>query len=141
MAFYQIITSDYPSSSMAPNFAWNDIEEDYNDHQQTREFHDGSIVHDMPFYKNVQTTKLKSGDSKVSKSLHLRSQYDSNEQHTLSDTFHIAEFQSNDLEPRYSNQRFLQTQNLRPDALSYTSNQVDLIDIIGASQRYRMNEM
>ena len=134
---------------MAPSFAWNDMSEmDYNEQQQKREYLDCNDPHALQFTRyqskvqmNAQTTKSKTKELKNANMEQLRSKYLTNEHHMFSDTFRVEDFDSNHGDITYSNQRFLQTHNLNSNATAFPSNQVDLIDIIGASRRYQTNEM
>ena len=147
--FKQIITSDYPLSSMTPSFAWSDMTEaNLDDHQQKQEYFDENDPHIIPFirrqkqfHKDVQTTNLNNGCLNNPNLLHLRNKYNPHEHHMLSNTFQVEDFQANNLDTLYSSERFLQTPNLTTESAVHSSNQVDLIDIIGASQRYRTNEL
>ena len=149
LIFSQIITSDYPSSTMAPSFAWNDMSEmDFNDQEQKQEYLDRNDSHFLPFgrhqnllEKNEQASKVRNKEFNNSNSEHLRSKYHTNEHHMHPNTFHVEDFDLNGEDVTYANQRFQETQNLNLDPMAYSSNQVDLIDIIGASQRYRTNEL
>ena len=134
---------------MAPSFAWNDMSEmEFNDHEQKREYLDENDPHFLPFprqqnllSKNEQTTKLRNKEFKSSNLEHLHRKYHTNEHHMHPNTFNVENFDLNGEDITYANQRFQETQNLNLDPMAYFSNQVDLIDIIGASQRYRTNEL
>ena len=134
---------------MAPSFAWNDMSDiDFNGQEQKREYLDRNDSNFLPFArhqnlleKNVQTSKVRNKEFDHSNSEHLRSKYHINEHHMHPNTFHVEDFDLNGEDVTYSNQRFQETQNLNLDSTAYSYNQVDLIDIIGASQRYRTKEV
>ena len=134
---------------MAPSFAWNDMSKmDFDDQEQKQEYLDRNDPHFLAFprhqnllEKNEQSTKVRNKEFKNSNLEHLRSKYHTNEHHMHPNTFHVEDFDINREDVTYANQRFQETQNLNIDPMVYPSNQVDLIDIIGASQRYRTNEL
>ena len=142
----QIITSDYPTSTMTPNFAWDDMTEINLNEYQKQEYYDESTSQFIPF----STRKKQSHD--VHKSLHesivlsnprlnLRPKNFANEHYGYSNAFNGEDGHSDHLEPRYSSESFSQNNDVIPDPLIYsTRNQVNLIDFIGGNQRYQKHD-
>ena len=138
----QIVNSDYPTSCLSPNFAWDDMAEiSLGENQKHSRFEDNDA-------RAIQYTSVQRPYQELQGSAMFRnmaSDYNpttniSNED-SYSNGYKFDDFHMSHYDTRYARESFVRDNNYDPEVMTYCDNQVNLVDVIGGNQQYRNNDM
>ena len=126
---------------MEPEFAWDDMTEiNLHENQKHDYYKDQDVKFNQYATQQKQSHQLHRGTMLANPRLNLRSINVSNEP-TYSIAFNVENGYSSSFEPRYLSETFLQENNYNLEPMTYSTNQVNLIDFIGGNQRYQDEDL
>ena len=137
----QIVNSDYPTSCLSPNFAWDDMAEislDENQKHSRLEDNDARAIQytsvQRPYQEIQGSAMFRNTTSHYNPTTNI-SHEDDYSNGCKSDDFQLSHYGT-----RYTRDSFLRDNNYNPEVMTYCDNQVNLVDVIGGNQLYRNND-